>query len=94
MTFEIDVADMRVRFSRNWFTGGATVSANGKTKIAQSAWDPMTHISTSLKRGWAWRINGHTLTIEKERPLLFPGLRPHTYRAFVNDKLVLERTGY
>jgi hypothetical protein len=38
-------------------------------------------------------VEDHAVIIEKERPLLLAGLRPQTYRVFVDGKLVLERSG-
>jgi len=40
---------------------------------------------------WQDRAQGY---VEKERPLLFAGLRPQTYRVFVDGQLVHEQSGY
>jgi len=47
-----------------------------------------------LKRQWHFSVDGHAVIIEKERPLLLAGLRPQTYRVFVDGKFVLERNGF
>jgi hypothetical protein len=36
----------------------------------------------------------HDVVIEHERKLLFAGLRPYKYRAYVDGKLVHDREGY
>jgi hypothetical protein len=90
--FEIDGAP--ARYSRNWFTGLATLSVAGKPVTLQSVWNPATHFSFPLKRSWTMTVQGHNVVIEKVRPLLLAGLRPQSYRITIDGVLVAETTGY
>ena len=69
------------------------VHAAHRLVVLQSSLNPFTHYSMKLKRQWHFSVEDHAVIIEKERPLLLAGLRPQTYRVFVDGKLVLERSG-
>jgi hypothetical protein len=49
-----------------------------------------------LTTGWMFEVGQqerHVVRIEKERPLVLAGFRPHTYRVFVDDQFVKEHVG-
>ena len=94
MQFTFDVDGTRVEFSRNWFSGHCTLHTGTRDEVLQSSLNPFTHYSMKLKRQWHFAVDGHAVIIEKERPLLLAGLRPQTYRVFLDGKFVLERSGF
>lgn len=94
MEFTFDVDGVPVKFARSWLSGSMSVVVDGKEQVLQSALDPSTSVSVTLKRQWKISVKGREVTIEKERPLLMSAFRPHTYRVFIEGKVVLERTGF
>jgi hypothetical protein len=88
------IAGKRVIFSRNWFTGRARLSVDGREVTLQNPWNPGTHYSLTLKRSWTGQVGDRTLLIEKIRPILLSGFRPHMYRVLVDGEVVAERRGY
>jgi hypothetical protein len=89
-----EIAGKRVVFTRNWFTGRARLFVDGVGVTLQTPWDAATHFSLTSNRKWDCQVDEHTLLIEKIRPILLAGARPHTYRLYLNGNLVLERHGY
>jgi hypothetical protein len=63
-------------------------------EILQSPWNPLTHFSLDTTRRWQCSVKGHDIVIEKDRPLLFAGFRPQTYRLFIDGKLVQQQSGF
>jgi len=54
-------------------------------------------LEIQLVEKWSFEVGiyeKHTVRVEKERPRLLAGLRPQTYRVFVDDELVEEHKGY
>jgi hypothetical protein len=92
VTFEIDGTP--IKFSRNWFTGRCTLNTGTEEEILQSPWSPFTHFSLKSTRRWQCSVKGHDVVIEKDRPSLFAGVRPQTYRIFIDGKLVQEQNGF
>ncbi|MBI1369913.1 MAG: hypothetical protein GC162_14820 [Planctomycetes bacterium] len=94
MKFNVTISGKCVEFSRHWFTGRAVVTVDGVRVPLQSPYNLGTHFSFSCKRIWHVEFDGHTLVIEKSRPVFFAGLRPQSYRVFCDGELVAEETGY
>ena len=94
MEFTFDVDGVPVKFARSWLSGRMSVVIDGKEEVLQSVVDPSTSVSVTLKRRWPITVKGREVIIEKERPLLMSAFRPHTYRVFIEGKLVLERSGF
>jgi hypothetical protein len=100
MRFTLEVGDdkkSKIQFSRNWFTGAMQVLVDGE-QVAQRSWlAPSTHFSFTRKRRHQLVVGEdvkHQVVIETERPLLIAGVRPHTYRVFVDGQLIHEQSGY
>jgi hypothetical protein len=100
MKFTVEVGDnekSRIELYRNWFTGAMQILVNGE-QVAQQSWLlPSTHFSFSRKRRHEFgvgEVEKHQVVIERERPLIIAGIRPHTYRVFVDGKLIHEQRGY
>jgi hypothetical protein len=87
----------RIEFSRNSFTGAMQTLVNGE-RVAEESWlEPSTHIGFTRKRRHEFVVGKdekHQVVIEKERALIFGGVRPQTYRVFVDGQLVHEQSGY
>ena len=94
MRIQFDVADTPAEFRRDWFTGRVELRVAGQNISLQSALNPTTHFSLSLTEVWRHHVVGHEVVIEKVRPLLLAGLRPHAYRVLVDGQLVAEQRGY
>jgi hypothetical protein len=100
MKFTLEVGDTeksRIEFYRNCITGAMQILVNGEQVAEQSWLSPSTHFSFTLKRRNAFevgKVEKHQVVIERERPLLVAGIRPHTYRVFVDGQLIHERSGY
>jgi hypothetical protein len=92
LIFEVDGTS--IKFSRNWLTGRCSLNTGTEDEILQSPWNPLTHFSLERKRRWQCSVKGHDVVIEKSRPALFAGVRPQTYRIFVDGKLVQEQSGF
>ena len=100
MRFTLEVGDnekSKIEFSRNWFTGAMQLLVNGE-QVAQQSWlAPSTHFGLTRKRRHQFVVGKdekHQVVIEKERPLIIAGVRPQTYRVFVDGQLIHEQSGY
>ena len=100
MKFALEIGDKeksRVEFSRNSFTGAMEATVDGARVAQQSPYSPFTHFSFRTKQRYEFSVGkteAHKVVLEKERPWLFAGFRPQTYRVFVDGKMVHEQTGY
>jgi len=92
LAFEID--GHTVEYSRNWVTGRAVLNTGTETMVLQSPTNFTTHFDVTLTKEWQCSVQGHAIRIEKKRPLLLAGIRPQTYRVFVDGELVQERKGF
>jgi hypothetical protein len=81
-------------FYRDPLIGGVQLRCGYGLVELQSVLDLGTHLSLRLLRTWELRLGPHLVRIEKRRPLLFAGFRPHDYRVFVDGQLVAERHGF
>ena len=94
MTIVFEVDGQRVEFTRNGVTGRAGLLVDGEHLSLQSPWNPLTHWSLGRVRTWKATIRGRGVVIEKRRPALFAGFRPHAYRVLVDGLVVAEREGH
>ena len=94
MEIEFQIGSTPVKFQRNWFFGGMRLVTPHETILLQHPANPLTHFSTRLKQSWQRQIEGQSVVVEKVRPICFGGLRPQSYKVFVNDQLVAEAHGY
>ena len=53
-----------------------------------------THFSFKLKKAKTVELYGHSVTVEKVRPLFFACFRPSKYRIFVDGVLRAEQSGF
>jgi len=94
MRIAIEVGGQPVEFQRNWFTGATSLRVAGARQQLQDPLDPSTHFALSLVQRWQCRVAEHAVVIEKQRPRLFAGFRPQTFRILVDGQVVAERSGY
>jgi hypothetical protein len=100
MTFELGIGPekkLRLDYSWNWFFGTERLFADGRLIESRSAASPLTPFGTRRKRRCAFTVGAPEapqVVLERQRPLLFAGLRPHAYRLFVDGTLVHEPSGY
>jgi hypothetical protein len=94
MRITIDLEGKPVEFTRNWFTGSTKLRFAGAEHPLQDPLDPATHFSWALVQRWECRLAQHVVVIEKQRPRLFAGFRPQTFRVLVDGKLVAEQRGF
>jgi hypothetical protein len=94
MQITIDLDGQPLVFRRSWFTGTASLQVGGVEHKIQSALDPGTHFSFDLVQRWQCQVASHAVVIEKERPRMFAGFRPQTFRILIDGKLVAEQHGY
>jgi len=88
------VSGTPVTLTRDWLLGGMKlVTARGSIWL-QHPLNPFTHFSFSLTKSWKKEIDGHTVVVEKSRPMLAAGLRQQSYMVYVNGELVATSTGY
>jgi hypothetical protein len=100
MNFVLEIGDKeksKVEFSRKWFTGAMKILVDGLRVAHESPLSPATHFGVKLKRHYEFEVGKaekHKVLLENERPLLLAGVRAHTYRVFVDGRLVHEQSGY
>jgi hypothetical protein len=90
MTISHTIDGKHVVYTRNWFTGRASLTIDGLRVTLQSPWNPDTHASATLIRQCVYFVGDRALLIEKIRPLFFAGFRPHTYRLYLDGQLLAE----
>ena len=99
MTFEFDLDDEKkshVVFYRNWFTGTLRIKANGVLVAWASALNPLNHFSHTLTRAYRFNLGDDKeseVVIVTVRPVLFAGVRPHTYTVFWKGKQIAQHRG-
>ena len=100
MKFTLEVGDKekhRIGYYRNWFFGTERLWADGLLIASRSVFSPSNYVSFPLCRRYEFVVGQaeqHTVILEKQRPLLFAGIRPHIYRVLVDGKPVFEKQGY
>ena len=100
MNFSLSVGPQgqhRIEYSRNWFTGAERLIADGKLIATRSVLSLSNYISLPLCRRYEFTLGAENplqVVFEKERPLMFAGFRPHTYRVLVDGAVVHEQKGF
>ena len=94
MEIEFSIGDVPARLKRGWFLGGMKIVTPSEVIWLQHPAHLGTHFSFRLVQAWERAIGGHSVRVEKIRPLLVAGARPQDFRVFVNGKLVAGASGY
>jgi len=92
-----DIETARVEFYRNPWVGTMRITADGRHVVFV---DP-TRLTTHFDFKWVKRYTfvvgqgeRHEVTIEHERPVWMGGLKPNTYRVFVDGQMTEMHQGY
>ncbi len=100
MQFALEIGNQektRIEFYRNPWGGTMRITANGQTVTAKSSRDLSIHFNFEYVKRYEVTVGKqekHQFAIEHERPRLLGGLRPHTYRVYVDEQLVEEHHGF
>ncbi len=94
MQIDFDVDGRPVQYYREQMLGTSELRTPDGVIEIDSPLSIGTHFSFKLKKQKTVQLYGHTVTVEKVRPLLFAGFRPSTYRIFVDGVLRAEQSGY
>ena len=93
MEIDFAIGNIPAKLQRDSFLGGMKLVTPSERIWLQHPLQPSTHFSFRLTRSWQRTISGHQVRVEKTRPLLLAGSRPHSYRVFVNGELVADTHG-
>jgi hypothetical protein len=93
MKINFSVGGSSIQFTRDPVSGRAEAKTPNGTILLQNPLDLGTHVSLALTKEWRFAISGKNVLIEKKRPLLLAAFRPSGYRVFVDDKLIIQRSG-
>ena len=94
MRIPFSVEGVPCEFYRDPLIGGVQLRYGTGVVELQGLLNLGTHLSVKLLRTWELRLGPHLVQIEKRRPLLFAGFRPHDYRVFVDGQLVAQTHGF
>jgi hypothetical protein len=100
MQFSFEIGDrekIRIEFSRGFWWGGVTITANGQLVASRSALDPSTQFNFDFVKRYEFIVGDkeeHKVAIEHKRPVIFGGIRRQTYRVIVDEHLLEEHYGY
>jgi hypothetical protein len=100
----------KVEFAWNQFWGSLRIAVDGEvlftrriqlmSPIGEHPTDPVWRVAgmpIQLLEKWEFdvgTVQKHRVRIEKVRPKVLAGFRPHSYRALVDESVVFERTGF
>jgi len=100
MRFILEVGNQektRIEFYRNWWWGTTRITSNGRIVTTTPPCSLLTHFNLGLVKHYEFVVGEqekHRVVIERERPLLLPGFRPHTYRVYLDKQLIEEHRGF
>lgn len=100
MKFTLEIGEKekhQIDYYRNWFWGTERLRADGKLVASRSVVSPSNYVSFPLCRRYEFsvgEVEKHTVVFEKQRSLLFAGVRPQVFRVLVDGKLVFEKRGF
>ena len=93
MEIDFSIGNIPATLRRGWLFGGMKLVTARESVWLQHPLQPSTHFSFRLDRAWHHTIAGHQVRIEKTRPVLVAGIRPQSYRVFVDGELVAGARG-
>ena len=94
MQIDFDIDGKPVQYFREAMLGTSELrTPDGNIEI-DSPLSLGTHFSFKLTKEKTVQLYGHSVTVEKVRPLFFAGFRPSNYRIFVDGELRAEQSGF
>lgn len=93
MQIWFEVGQRTAAFRRDAVTGRAELVVDGETMMLASPLNPLTHFRIRTRKAWSRSIDGHVVTIVKDRPVLAGGIRANTYTVIVDGTEVASATG-
>jgi hypothetical protein len=94
MQIDFDIDGKPVQYFREPMLGTSELrTPDGNIEI-DSPLSLGTHFSFKLKKERTVQLYGHSVTVEKVRPLFFAGFRPSKYRILVDGELRAEESGF
>jgi predicted secreted protein len=93
LEIEFSIGKTPATLRRGWFLGGMKIVTCDESVWLQHPLQPTTHFSWRLDQSWECTMAGHLVRVEKSRPLVAAGLRPQSYRVFVDGQLVAGARG-
>ena len=94
MTFTFNHGDNLVDFTRSYMFGSVTIKVNGRVVATRSPLKFGTHYPSETQDKFTFPVGSSEVMIQHERPRIFAGLLPQTFRVFVDGQLTEEHTGY
>lgn len=100
MNFKVILGDTEkthLIVQRNWITGSLFYLENGDMKSLKSTVNASASLTMTLKKTFEFVVGTnekHKIRLERTRPLIFGGIRPHSYELFVNDELIQSYKGF
>ncbi len=94
MRIDFMIGDLPAKLLRDPVWGGMKLHTSKGAVWLQHPLQPSTHVWLRLKRRWELSVEGHAICVEKTRPAVFGGLRPQSYRVFVDGGLVADTSGF
>ena len=93
-TAQIGSKPSQLVFYRSPWLGTMRILLDGHLVAERSPLAFGTHFTFQRLRRYEFHAEAHDVVVEHERPLLFAGFRPQTFRVLVDGKVVHEQHGY
>ena len=94
MQIDFEIEGRPVQYFRDPMLGASGLRTPEGIIEIDSLANLSTHFSLALKKEKTVQLYGHSVTIEKIRPLLLAGFRPSKYRILVDGVPAVETSGY
>jgi hypothetical protein len=93
-TVQIGSKPSRLDFYRSPWFGAMRILLDGHLIAERSSLSYSTHWNFQLLKRYEFRADIHDVVVEHQRPLLFAGFRPQTFRVLVDGTVVHQEHGY
>lgn len=93
MEIYFSIGNIPVKLRRDWLLGSMKLVTPAESIWLQHPLQLSTHFSFRLHRSWQHTVSGHQIRVEKTHRLLVAGIRPQSYRVFVDGELIAGARG-
>ncbi|PKQ38703.1 MAG: hypothetical protein CVT59_01035 [Actinobacteria bacterium HGW-Actinobacteria-1] len=94
MRIQANIDNSTIEFTRNWFTGRATLVVDGTPTTLASPYALKTQINLSGQNRYVATVGGRELVIEHRMHFPFPAFRPMDFRLLLDGELLAEQSGF